>query len=264
LLAPKLLEERYAAWNRRWGAPHGSPRWRRLLRRSLWELPPFSRLVGPFAFQPNSSTRTFEYPWAYHAGATGRGAVALDVGGALSGFAVALARGGARVTVVDPFVDYGASVAPVRDPDAAFRRLNRRFGTSVLLRRTDLPGAGISSGSVDCIYCLSTLEHLGEPAIESTLAEARRVLRPGGRLVATLDLFLNLAPFTRRPANRFGRNLSVAGLVERSGLALVLGRREELLGFPEFDPESVLSDLERYLIAEEYPVLSQALVLAKE
>jgi len=39
------------------------------------------------------------------------------------------------------------------------------------------------------------------------------VLKPGGRLVLTIDLFLNLKPFTSRTSNQFGVNVSIGELM---------------------------------------------------
>jgi hypothetical protein len=46
-------------------------------------------------------------------------------------------------------------------------------------------------------------------------------------------------------------------------MEMTLGKREELFGFPEFDPEKILSDLSRYMLGNGYPALAQLLVLRK-
>ena len=95
------------------------------------------------------------------------------------------------------------------------------------------------------------------------LAEAERLLVPGGRLVVSIDLFLNLAPFSPRLENEWGTNISVEQLVAKSGLALESGRRDELLGYPEFDPGVILSRLEDFAIGTGYPQMAQVLTLRK-
>jgi hypothetical protein len=78
--------------------------------------------------------------------------------------------------------------------------------------------------------------------------------------VLTIDLFLDLVPFTDREENRWGVNMSVAALVEALGAEIVVGDREVLYGFPEFDARRVQSDLSKYMIGA-YPTLTQCVVL---
>ncbi len=263
MIARRQLDPSFAAWNRRWAAPFGWSPATRLLPHRCWLWPPLPRLVGAFAFQVNSATRRFEYPWAFANGRVAAGQTAVDLGGGLSGFPFVLARCGLKVTLVDPFLDYGSALPYPADPGAVVARLNRGLGTAVTLVRAPVDRAGIADASVDRVFSISTLEHLSEDAALSAVREVHRVLKPGGRLVLTVDLFLNLSPFTRRQTNRYGRNLSVADLVAASGLALVEGTPAELVGFPEFAPEAILARLDEFLLVESYPVLTQALVLEK-
>jgi 2-polyprenyl-3-methyl-5-hydroxy-6-metoxy-1,4-benzoquinol methylase len=262
VIAPADIPADFEEWNRNWHAPHGRalPSWWttvRLPRRMTM------RRRGPFAFQPNSGTRRFEYPWAFAQVAVGAGHTVVDVGGALSGFQFALASTGARVVNVDPFVDYGtAGEYTDRHPFEAISKLNAAFGTNVELRRAALPAAGLEAASVDVVYCISTLEHLPASDAEETMRHVTKVLRPGGRCVLTVDLFLDLAPFTSRQTNRWGANLDVRALVEGSGLDVAAGRTDELLGFPGFDADRIQCDLGTYLIGD-YPGLAQCVTLTK-
>ena len=96
-----------------------------------------------------------------------------------------------------------------------------------------------------------------------TIQEVCRILRKGGLFVLTVDLFLNLFPFTRWERNKCGTNVSIRRLVEQSNMRLICGERKELFGFPEFDPERILSSLKDYHIGAEYPALAQMFVLRK-
>src|SRR5687768_15941498 len=100
MLAPRALPQDFAEWNRTWRAPDGrtlAVPWR--FRRSKFTI----RYRGPFAWQPNSSTRAFEYPWAFHQISNhGRNLNIVEIGGGLSGLQFVLARDGHRVTNVDP------------------------------------------------------------------------------------------------------------------------------------------------------------------
>lgn len=262
MIGPIVLPAGYEEWNRKWHAPHGRP-----LPAALRKVPDVlgwrTRYRGPFAFQPNNSTRRFEYPWAFHAVSLRAGMVVVDLGGGMSGFPFTLARAGASVVNVDPFLDYG-STHDYRnvDPERLIDRLNQIHGTAVRLVRRDLVGAALPAASVDVVYCISMLEHLSTEARAEALGEVGRILKPGGHLVLTVDLFLDLAPFTARATNRYGTNVDIAGIVEASGMSLVAGHRAELFGYPEFDAAQVQSRLSEFLIGA-YPALAQCLVLAR-
>ncbi|MDQ1414173.1 MAG: hypothetical protein QOJ52_3592 [Acidimicrobiaceae bacterium] len=262
MIGRRLLPDRYLEWNERWGAPSGRPvpAWKRRLPASGDRI---ARQAGPFSFQPNNSTRIWEYPWAFHAVPVTAGMRVVDLGGGLSGLQFVLARSGASVIDVDPFVDYGTpGEYSAVDPAAFLDRLNRLFGTDVALRRSEISDAGLDSASVDVVYCLSTIEHLSAAAVGAALDEIRRVLRPGGHCVLTIDLFLDLTPFTTRLDNRWGTNVDVRALVQASGLDLVYGNPAELAGFAEFDADAVQANLSEYLIGI-YPGMAQCLILRK-
>ena len=261
MLARKDMPEHFLAWNSRWGAPHGHERW---WRRGILRLSPETarpRVVGPFGFQPdNSETRRFEYPWAYYATPLHPGSTAVDVGASLSGLQFILAKAGLAVVNVDP----GESAVMGWPLDSAsFVALNRAFHTSVRLQPCFLEDAGIASNSVDRVFCISTLEHVPDDSIAGILHEVRRILRPGGLFVLTVDLFLDLAPFTDRKTNESGHNVDIAWLVKTSGLELVQGDPAELFGYPEFDPRQILAGLSQYLYGTRVPALAQTLVLEK-
>lgn len=57
----------------------------------------------------------------------------------------------------------------------------------------DLRRIALKKESIDSIFCISVLEHLDRKAFAASLQEFLRVLRPGGRLILTVDL-----PFKKR------------------------------------------------------------------
>ncbi len=268
MLARRQLPPQYEKWNLKWGVPYGlhptamavlnavpaSPRARILSRHAV------QRARGPFAFQPNSSTRSYEYPWAYHQLAGLGPSRILEVGGALSGLQFVLAKEGHEVHNVDPFVDYGSGDYEV-NPVAEHAALNTLFSTGVTLHRATLPDAKLD-GSFDAVLCISTIEHLTPVDIEETLTRIKQLLKPGGQLVVTLDLFLNLEPFCGRASNEWGTNMSAAWLQELTGFELIAGERDELYGYEQFSPEHVLSHLEDYAINTYYPQLAQLITLS--
>jgi 2-polyprenyl-3-methyl-5-hydroxy-6-metoxy-1,4-benzoquinol methylase len=262
MLAPKELPAAFAEWNERFQAPFGPP--------EIWNVPLHERFVpsygataGYFAFQYNNDTRVFEYPWAFHAVPVGPGSRVVEVGGALAGFQWALAAAGADVTNVDPFEPYGSEDRYPGDVESLHRQLNEWFGLNVRLKRTTLMDSGLEAAAFDIVYSISTLEHLSPEQLQSTLTAARELLKPRGALVLTVDLFLELHPFTDRDANRWGVNVSMADVVSRSGLTLEQGNVSELYGYPEFNARHVQSQLQRYLVGSRQPTLVQACVLRK-
>jgi 2-polyprenyl-3-methyl-5-hydroxy-6-metoxy-1,4-benzoquinol methylase len=261
MLAPRTLSAEFFDWNTRLQAPFGPP--------DIWSVPLRQRFVssyataGYFSFQYNNDTRVFEYPWAFHAVLVRPGQRVVEVGGALAGFQWALAAAGTDVTNVDPFADYGSDEQYPADVTVLHRQLNEWFRLQVTLKRTTLPESHLDAGVFDTVYSISTLEHLAPEQLESTLMTARELLKPGGALVLTVDLFLDLYPFTEQTSNRWGVNVSMADVVARSGLTLEQGNVSELYGYPEFDAQRVQSQLDRYLVGSRHPTLVQACVLRK-
>ena len=84
------------------------------------------------------------------------------------------------------------------------------------MRRTTMPGKARSSsksrwgplpfeaGSFDCVTSVELLEHLTEAEGLAHLAEAHRVLRPGGRLLLTTPNYGSLWPLLEWVVNRLG------------------------------------------------------------
>jgi hypothetical protein len=253
MLARRDLPREYALWNRTWAAPDGR-RWP-----AIALLKPFGRPVrrarGPFAFQGNTTTRTYEYPWAYHQLAGLGSSRILEIGGALSGLQFVLAKRGYEVHNIDPFLDYGGGSYDI-DPVAEHAALNRTFGTEVVLHRSTLPEARLT-GTFSAAVCISTLEHLPPESIRATLEAVKSLLSPGGLVVLTIDLFLNLTPFCNRQTNIWGTNVSVAWVDELLGYTMVAGDRSELYGYQEFSTDRILARLEEFAIGAGYPQLAQ-------
>jgi len=268
MLARRQLPEAYRRFNLRYGAPWGRhDLLTRLAHRAggtvadrALTLAPVRRWRGPFAFQWNTRTRAFEYPWVHEQldgqRVRGRRLRILEIGGALSGLQFALAVEGHQVTNVDPFLDFGDGGYLV-DPAREHAALNAAFRTDVALHRTTLPEAALT-GPFDAVVCVSTIEHLSRQDIADTLGTARQLLAPGGVVILTVDLFLDLVPFTDREANRWGTNVPIAWLGEVLGCGEpVAGRPSELYGYPGFSPGAVLAGLEDFAMGTDYPQLAQ-------
>ena len=104
---------------------------------------------------------------------------------------------------------------------------------------------------------VSTIEHLSPSEIEATITAVKQLLAPGGLLVLTVDLFLNLMPFCHRMTNAWGRNTSVAWIEELLGYSMVAGDRHELYGYEEFSTDVILSRLEEFAANVDFPQLAQ-------
>jgi ubiquinone/menaquinone biosynthesis C-methylase UbiE len=108
--------------------------------------------------------------------ASGPPATVLDVGGAAGAYALWLADAGYTVHLVDPVPRLVAE---------AERRSGARARPIASCRVGDARALEFADGSADIVLLLGPLYHLTERADRArALREARRVLRPGGRLIA--------------------------------------------------------------------------------
>jgi len=217
---------------------------------------------GPFAFQTNSDLREFEFPWAYtKICERGKALDVVEIGGGMSGLQFALARAGHRVTNIDPGLK-AAGKGWALDP-LTHNKLCKAFGVSIDLVDTTIRQARLAPVSADVVASVSVLEHLAPSELAELVEEIPRILRPGGVLIATVDLFLDLSPFTTKTKNKWGTNLDIHGFIGRCGLTLKEGSAEELFGFPEFNSVRALENLPQYRICRSYPCLSECLVAGR-
>lgn len=266
MIGRRTLPEEYLAFNQRWGVPLG---WPEAGGVSLAErLADPKREYGPFAFQLASGTRILEYPWAFLTADAAPGSRILDVGGCLGGLQFVFALSGCQVVNVDPLDEGGvgwpyASSQRLAVTPEVHDRINAALGTDVVLIPKQLQDAELAEESFDRAVCLSVLEHLSDADARDVVARIGSLLRPGGLFLATIDLFLDLKPFGVLTRNLYGTNIDVRALVEASGLELVGGDPRELFGYPEFDRDGIVAQLDELMVAERYPVLTQTIVLRR-
>jgi SAM-dependent methyltransferase len=279
MLAPRTLPPEYVAWNLEHRAPSGPTWWSSLLDSKIFGKfahPPapgrlawryrmnlpraLMRGIGPFGFQSNSRSRMFEYPWCFFATPLSAGMRVVEIGAGASGLQFVLALRGLDVTSVDPLVNPSETVDWVFSADD-FERLNRAFGARVRFVQDYLERAALDRDSYDRVFSISAFEHIPAEAARSLMHEVRRVLRPGGSFVATIDLFLDCQPFSSASRNKYGSNISVRNLVEDSGLVLKIGTTSELHGYSEFDPNEIWRRRYEFLVVRD--VMTQCLVLEK-
>ncbi len=187
----------------------------------------------------------------------------LDIGGGTGGLQYVTAKDGCEVVNADPAgrPDYNEWA----DFQFGTRHdvLNQIFLTKVKLLPERIQDVDEPYESFDRIFCLSVLEHVDPDEAGEMIESAARLLRPGGRMMLTVDLFLDLEPFGVLKRNHWGVNHDVRSLVERSGLTLEAGDPKELLGFAEFDLAGVVAMIDDLLVSEVYPVMTQTLALGK-
>jgi len=124
-------------------------------------------------------TRYFEYPWVLgQVERLGRRLRLLDVGSGPSFLPAYLAQQGHLVVTADS--------------DAAQLGVQARFAVRagsagrLLPAVVDATRLGVLDGSVDCVTCVSVLEHVPDAGDARAVAELARTLRPGGSLLLTL------------------------------------------------------------------------------
>jgi 2-polyprenyl-3-methyl-5-hydroxy-6-metoxy-1,4-benzoquinol methylase len=250
-------------WNAVWGAPYGRRPsfFRRLRRRLLPTIKPSvqseARSRGPFAWQSNNSIRIFEYPWAFQTiRRHGSHLRVLEVGGGLSGLQFVLAAEGNSVVNVDP----GQSEYGWKYDADLHRRLCGALKAPIQLFAGKIDSLEAPPHSFDVVLSVSALEHFPDVDLAMLASAMRRLLKPDGIVVMTIDLFLDLKPFSEREENEYGRNLDIRQFLNMAGLALRDGNPAELLGFSEFNPAEIMGNLGNYMIGEGYPALSQCVV----
>ena len=140
------------------------------------------------------------------------------------------------------------------------RYLSTRLGASPRLIPTPLQDAELPDYFADVVLSISALEHFSESDLQAVFDQIPRVLKPGGIIVLTTDLFLDVSPFTESTSNCWGRNIDLCNWLASAGLETVVGNRAELNGFPEFDPRAILAKLATYNVGVNYPCLAQCLV----
>lgn len=128
--------------------------------------------------QYTTYSRIWEYPWVWLQLELmkGRSLRLLDVGSERSPFLWFLATQGFDVTISDITANYWR----------VWRRASRQLKIAVGKRILDAQNLDLPTASVDVYLSVSVIEHIPDKA--KVIAEATRVLRPGGLLVMTFDI----------------------------------------------------------------------------
>lgn len=136
----------------------------------------------------HTCTRVWEYPFAlYHieqlvqSRSWSAPPVIVDLGSGATFFPFAVAQLGCRVLAAD--ADQTAKLSL----DRAIGKIPTGSG-EVACSVSDARSLNVEDESVDCVYCISVLEHI--PNFERVISEAARVLRQNGTFVLTFDIDL--------------------------------------------------------------------------
>ena len=89
------------------------------------------------------------------------------------------------------------------------------LGDKIHLSKGDVSEMDFADDSFDRIFCISAIEHMEEGVAKKAIAEMVRVLKPGGKLVMTMD-------YTRIKSTQFEdwAERAFASVIEWSGLPL--------------------------------------------
>ncbi len=123
-------------------------------------------------------SRVWEYPWVWFQleSLKGNGLRVLDIGSERSPFPWFLATQGFDVVVSDISPNYWR----------VWQRASRQLDVSVRKHIVNAQELDLRTASVDVYLSVSVIEHVPDKA--KVIAEAARVLRPGGLLVMTFDV----------------------------------------------------------------------------
>jgi 2-polyprenyl-3-methyl-5-hydroxy-6-metoxy-1,4-benzoquinol methylase len=125
-------------------------------------------------------SREWEYPWAIHSSKVRRGYTILDVGCGKSPFLTYLGMMGCEA--------YGLDKGETKEHDGLWG-YDEDFGKPYVkeIREEMMSEMSYPDNFFDIVFCISVLEHVSRAEVKAGLKEMRRVLKPGGLLVITLD-----------------------------------------------------------------------------
>lgn len=136
--------------------------------------------------------RMWEYPFAITSAELERGMTCADIGCGTSPFTALLAEmtGSENVTGVDP--DYlPDDLEETHSMFGVRQSFIDKIGFNFV--RSSMDDINAPDESFDRVFCISVLEHISDEGIwHKGVKEMVRILKPGGRLILTVDLGINL------------------------------------------------------------------------
>lgn len=205
----------------------------------------------------------WEYPWAILWGSFESGMSVLDCGCGRGFLQLYLARIGCNVTSVDistmktkmlrKFWRLASKLHVKEDKSSVMRKLAKRYKTELDFYKANISELPFDTETFDRVYCISVLEHMNVGEDEEAVREMSRVLKPGGRLLLTVDF--SPEPIPRRSYNE----QNIHKLIKISGL--------KLLGECDYSVDNWndhLNDLKRCFDKSDVELSSAGFVLVKE
>jgi len=135
-------------------------------------------------------SRMWEYPFAILSAELQRGMKCADVGCGTSPFTIYLAEvtGKDCVTGFDPDEIKGSNFHSTFGANSAL--LN---SIGIHYKCNNMTMLDAADESYDRVFCIGVLEHVKEPAVwQKCIREMVRILKPGGRLIITMDIGIEL------------------------------------------------------------------------
>jgi ubiquinone/menaquinone biosynthesis C-methylase UbiE len=102
------------------------------------------------------------------------------------------------------------------DKVSAIRNLAKRYKTTIDFHVGDIAELPFEDERFDRVYSISVLEHMEQGQDEKAMKEMSRVLKPGGRLLVTVDFAPNPMPRKSYTEKDIHRLIKISGL-ELSG-----------------------------------------------
>ncbi len=154
----------------------GAFHWAQMETRSLWKY---------------NAYQAAAYELALNALGDVRGKTVVDIGAGDGALSSLIVRKGANVTVVDN-QQAGLDVA---------KKMIEQRGLSATFVQGDAGHTTLPDGFADAVMCSELIEHLDHP--ESLVAEAYRILKPGGAFVVTTPHKLGEIPMSQFHVHEF-------------------------------------------------------------
>lgn len=131
------------------------------------------------------AARLWEYPFSLIEADLSVGLQCADIGCGMSAFTIYLADLLGIDSVIGIDADVFESGVKYKGHGVSREFLNR---TGIDFLKSDMTSLHVDSNTFDRVFCISVIEHLPRIKVPQAMREMSRVLKPGGRLVLTMDV----------------------------------------------------------------------------
>ena len=170
------------------------------------------------------SFKHWEYPWMIKHSKLKSGQKILDCGCGRGFLQFYLARKGMKVTSLDvstlkpKFVRKfwkfceDKKIPLSENKTITIPKIAKRYDTNVEFHVLNIAKLPFNDNSYDCVYSISVLEHMEKGDDEDAIREMARVLKPGGRMLVTVDFSPIKIPRVSYDAKDIERLINISGL----------------------------------------------------